>query len=270
MERLYLALSTLNKVFFILFSWRDLLLPFMNMMRPMEGVYDTVCSVGFWLNRTYSMLFRCSQAALNKLNHGPLIPPGQNELLLRNIIAAAANMPFDHASNLKFNSEEGYRVKLAAPLSFTKSSGKPSSESKPSSPSPDNKPLKSTGTKGSPGVSTPTSPGLGRDFSQFEKAGVDLPPKVNAPAHLLCIMDLMGTYKLSFDNNQSAKCNKRHDVRSGLRNSTRLHYDEILTSYPARYNLASALYQACFWLNDKPFIAAKVMKAIQADKDHFK
>jgi hypothetical protein len=49
-----------------------------------------------------------------------------------------------------------------------------------------------------------------------------------------------------------------------------MHFNEILKAYPQRYSLASARYQACFWLNNKPAVASKLMTAMEADKVYFK
>jgi hypothetical protein len=46
--------------------------------------------------------------------------------------------------------------------------------------------------------------------------------------------------------------------------------DELLTHFPQGYNKDAAKHQCCYYLNDKPQVAAKLMSAIDNDKSNFK
>jgi hypothetical protein len=248
-------------------------------MRPLEGVYDTICSVEFWQHRLYSMLASCSKTTLDVNNHGPLVAPGANLQLIKNIIQKTVDLKFDHASNVQFTAERQNRLKLpdSLPLGDSgKAASKIDGERKPAANTvtlggaiSQQTPKNTTATTS---VKADTSNKTTRDFSAFATAGVTVPTAPQEkPKHLLCIADALGHYKVPYeDNTVPGKCTKKHDLAGGSRQTARMHVNEISKAYPQRYSLASAKFQACFWLNTRPAVASKLMTAMEADKVHFK
>jgi hypothetical protein len=246
----------------------------------MEGIYDQVCCVDFWLHRIYNMLASCSKSTSDARNHGATVTPGQNLAIIKDIIQKTAELSYDHASNLQFTAERQNRLKYADPMVFSdvkspKHEGERKSTTNPaittttgSSTSVAIKKATGTTDRKSENRTAPAT----RDFSAFATAGVAIPTYTERPKFLICIADLMAHYKIDFDDGSQAKaCTKKHETAHGSRpTAARLHFKDILTTYPQRYNLASAKYQVCFWFFNKPSVAVRLMAALDADKVNFK
>jgi hypothetical protein len=278
MAQLYLALSSLDKFIFLLFGWTNTFLPILEKMRPMEGIYDRVCSVAFWSTRIYSMLSECSKTTTLSKNSNVTSSPSDNKARIVEIIANTAKLPFDHTSNLRFDSEHQRRIKCPDPLTF----GDKSDKGKPKGTTPP-----ATGTGSTPNNKTPAANPAGkkatkptnaaaeivpRDFSAYTEAGIPVPPyPKHAPRPRLCFFDVMHSLKVPHDDGKvPPKCNLTHSMKAGLRNTTRLHMDELLTHFPEGYSKEAAKYQCCYWLNEKPQQALKIIAAIEKDTTHFK
>jgi hypothetical protein len=276
---LFTALTALEKIILVLFGWRGLFAPVLEIMRPMEGVYDQVCCADFWLHRIYNMLASCSKSTCDARNYGATVIPGQNLAIIKDIIQKTAELSYNHASNLQFTAERQNRLKYADPMVFgdikpPKHEGERKSTTNPSitvtagssTPAANKKATGTTDRKTENRIAPAT-----RDFSAFATAGVTVPTYTERPKFLICIVDLMAHYKIDFDDGSQAKaCTKKHEATQGSRSTARLHFKDILTAYPQRYNLASAKYQACFWFFNKPSVAVRLMAALDADKVNFK
>jgi hypothetical protein len=247
----------------------------MEKMRPMEGVFDSVCSCELWKTRLYDAFANCTASVLDKSNHSARAPR-QNEFELRGIIQQTADLPWDHPTNLRFESEHAFRVACPDPRSFSGLTKKPDAKESGTTGNP--KPAAAKNTQANPGdvsssKGTAAAAPAPRDFGAYAKAGVTVPPKPTAtPKYPLCIMDIMGKYGRSLDGSDKTptSCTRKHDASNGLRPGTKLHYDDILGVFPNRYNLSSAQFQTCNWLSDKPLVAAKIMEDMAKDKSHFK
>jgi hypothetical protein len=269
---LHLAVSNLDKAIQVLFGWTGMLNPVLLRMRPAEGFYDNTCSHELWSYRIYNMLNECTKLSLDKRNHGPSIPIGQNERLLRDIIQRTADLPLDYTSNNEFINGAQFRMVSPPPLTF-KPGEKASGEKKTPSAQPATTTRTPTDTSRHKDTST-ASPitRAPKDFTAYKTLGVTIPAQPSVvPKHALCIMDCMAKYKIAFDNGTvPPRCVKKHSLKSGARFGTRIHHNEILEAFPTRYSLASAQHQTCNWLNDKPEIAVKIMTAMELDTVHFK
>jgi hypothetical protein len=190
------------------------------------------------------------------------------------IISDTALQPFDHASNLRFESEHQRRIKCPGPLTFTDTKVKPKGTapggSTNNTPTPTRHPRDNNNNNNTNSGTYERPPP--RDFTAFTDAGVTMPSNVaNPPKTLLCVTDFMATAKIAHMNGSvPPKCTKPHTLKAGQRATTRLHMDELLTHYPKGYDRAAAKFQCCYYLNQAPSVAVKVMAALDKDTTHFK
>jgi hypothetical protein len=82
----------------------------------------------------------------------------------------------------------------------------------------------------------------------------------------------MSHAKIPFEEGGApTKCMRAHTLKAGLRSGTKLHVDEILTSFPKGYDKVAAKFQCCNYLHYRPLTAVKkVMASIDKDTTHFK
>eukprot|EP01034_Spumella_vulgaris_P024939 gene24939-31338_t len=98
--------------------------------------------------------------------------------------------------------------------------------------------------------------GGARDWTLFHEAGVAVPKQpANPPQHLLCTSDFMSFYNLTINGKVIPRCTRPHGLKSGLAKGIRLHVHELEAEYTGKYNIASAKFQVCYWLHDKPLVA---------------
>jgi hypothetical protein len=251
-----------------------MLQPLRDRMRPIEGVFDLMCSVQFWSFHIYTMLAACAQCAVNPRHHGPLVLPGENKARIAKIINDTAALPFDYASNLKFDSERQQRITCLGPINFSDIKGKQKGTIPPvTTPIGTSPPQQRAPKAAAPGEKQPPrARPEAKDFSAFTKAGITVPPYPTNPPRLeICIADFMSHAKIPFDEGGVVtKCTRTHTAKHGTHAKTRLHADEILASFPKGYDRAAAKYQCCVCLLQRPLTAVKVMAAMDKEITLFK
>eukprot|EP01034_Spumella_vulgaris_P032959 gene32959-40682_t len=236
---LYTALSCLDKCFYVFHGWQGMLAPILLKLRPEEEMFDKVCCLDYWLSHLYAMFAECTQTTLDTRNHGPGIGEGWNRIRLAEIINKTAALPFTYASNQEFVSEAATRFKGMAPPSFvTAAKAKPTPLSTGGAA-----PVVTPRPPKTPAAAQQQQPRMGapRDYAEFKKLGISVPPQpAHTPSHLLCGLDFMAHYKVTFDDGrQPTKCTKAHGIKSAATHGVRLHVHELLAEYTNRYSLAS-------------------------------